>query len=805
MIVNDVDTALSKFKELSKNLNKGLTEADTRAKLIDPVFKLCLGWVEEDICREPYSNPGYIDYVFSIDGVRRFVVEAKKDGETFAIPDSLSGKYYVISGTIWTNKKIREAIEQAQKYCISCGVNYGVVSNGHQYIIFESFRRGGDWKAGNCVVFHSFDDIENNFGLFWDILNKNSVKNGSLRRLISKESGSLKYCFRPRDRLHAKSAPRNRNNLSPILFPISEYFFNKITEENKREMLENCYVFRRQYQNATGEISRHFDSAPEFAKKYSAQEIIESIGNPSSFNITYEKLDSLSKSNKQTGSLIILMGGIGSGKTTFIHHFFSVTRPKNAVWFNIDFFNVPENPDKIEEYVVKIILEQFNLKYRKSFSTELSTLKMDNLRPELEDIKALFSFLSLRGFIVSLVLDNVDQHSYHNAKYQEQALLVANRLTNYLNTITILSLREESYFRSAMAGVLDSFPAQTFHISSPRFEELIRRRIDYVIGLLERNDPTLLEIVKDKNAVDSYREIAKTFFKIVGDSLRSTRRVGNEILMFMNEVSGCDMRLALYFFRTFLVSGNTDVDEMLNINAEMEQKGLPGYQIPFHHVIKSIILEHSRLYQMTRSKIMNVFDFDPGQDISHFTHLRILNYLYNRLSYNPAQGRGFVSIDIILDEADRVGVMRSAMDDSMKALAKYGLIEFENQSKLGYDDATFVRISNTGIYYFRYLIRDFAYLDIVWMDTPITEPNTVSELLKHVVELRPVKLPIYRDERFYRTEVFLKYLVQSEKTEMENHMEFRDSDLTKSFFMPEIIKEYETEKDYIVLGKKKNP
>ena len=127
-MISDVDASLSKFKELNKQYGKGLTEADTRAKIIDPVFEQCLGWNEGDICREPYSNPGYIDYVFSIDHVRMFVLEAKKIEETFVIPDSFTGRYYVINGAIWNNKKIREAIEQAQKYCISCGVNFGIVN-----------------------------------------------------------------------------------------------------------------------------------------------------------------------------------------------------------------------------------------------------------------------------------------------------------------------------------------------------------------------------------------------------------------------------------------------------------------------------------------------------------------------------------------------------------------------------------------------------------------------------------------------------------------------------------------------------
>jgi hypothetical protein len=118
MLTNDVDSSLAKFKELSKHFSNDLTESDTRAKMIDPVFKECLGWDEENICREHFSSPDFIDYVFSIDKLKRFVVEAKKEGQSFFIPQSFSGRMYKINGSIWSNKPIRDSIEQAQKYCI---------------------------------------------------------------------------------------------------------------------------------------------------------------------------------------------------------------------------------------------------------------------------------------------------------------------------------------------------------------------------------------------------------------------------------------------------------------------------------------------------------------------------------------------------------------------------------------------------------------------------------------------------------------------------------------------------------------
>ena len=53
MSLNECDVA---FKELETLISKtkDLSEADTRAKIIDPLFLDILGWTEDDIRRESH-------------------------------------------------------------------------------------------------------------------------------------------------------------------------------------------------------------------------------------------------------------------------------------------------------------------------------------------------------------------------------------------------------------------------------------------------------------------------------------------------------------------------------------------------------------------------------------------------------------------------------------------------------------------------------------------------------------------------------------------------------------------------------
>ena len=66
-MLNDPDEAFFNFKK-AKLLWKGLSEADTRSKIIDEIFKGCLGWSESDIVREESIDGGFVDYIFSVEG-----------------------------------------------------------------------------------------------------------------------------------------------------------------------------------------------------------------------------------------------------------------------------------------------------------------------------------------------------------------------------------------------------------------------------------------------------------------------------------------------------------------------------------------------------------------------------------------------------------------------------------------------------------------------------------------------------------------------------------------------------------------
>jgi len=791
-MTKDIDKNFENLHKLIDFFKSDYSEADTRAKLIDPLFKDCLDWTEADIAREPPTHPGYIDYLFSIDGIRKFVLEAKKTGKYFEIPSSLSRQSYKIRGTITTDKTIKNAIEQAQTYCVDAGVRYGVITNGNQYILFQAFKYGHSWKDTKCIVFRSLEDIRKKFTTFSNILNRNSVKSGSLRRYISQEPILTKH-VKPLEKVHNPDGTLIRNYLTPLLQPIIDVIFGELTYESQVDILKECYVIEKQFRKSTSfHIKPLFDRLPHYAKKYHIQQLLETESQAGVFQASFEKCAEFLRYEVPKGSLILLLGGVGTGKTTFIHYFFKwIIKKPRVLWFYIDFKESFPDPEAIADYVYQGIISDYRERYRTDLQKKFADLEhiLSNPKPTHEDIVVLFSILNLKGYTMSIVLDNVDRHYLTIPEFQEQALLVARSITNDFKTITILTLREESFFKSKKSGVLDAYNVPKFHVLTPFFDKLIGRRIAYTLNLLDKPEKEIMKTLDVSDDLVASREKVTKFFQILGYSLRRSRKVGRAILRFLSDVSGGDMREALRFINTYCTSGNTNIDEMLY---HFDRQGF--YDIPFHHIIKSIMLGDSRYYRSTRSNVMNIFDVNLGVTDSYFLHLHLLSYLKDQVNCFSTLDTGYVEIDNILFEAEKILISQNAIEEALSDLAHFGLIEFDNQSKVGYKTATHVRITPTGEYYLTDLIHRFAYLDLIWVDTPIRDQRLVSKL-------RGLLKKESLDDRFKRTDLFLNYLKEKEEEEHTNRPEFSDSNLTRYKFMDNIINLYEDEKTYIQIRK----
>lgn len=773
------DEALKNFTELMKEQWISLSESDTRSKIIDPIFTKCLNWEETDFSREEHSDTGFVDYVFKIGKKNVFVIEAKREGVSFKLPITFGFKRrFKVGGILATSPEIREAMRQARRYCTEKGARFGIISNGDQFVIFEAIKFGEDWDRGNVMVFYNPDDVQRNFMDFWNLISKDAVERGSLIEHLSKEVEELQF-IRPVDNIHFKNERYPRNELSRYMRPIISFAFGDITDEI--DVSKECYVLETEFRDLDRTLKNELSTSIE--KDLNLKQIVQGPETAGIFLADFYKYAEMLGQAAPEPLILLLLGRIGSGKTTFIHRFFNVVldeeERKKMKWFYVNFKDAPPGEQDIRSYIFKSIIQEFISKYRDLFERILKTLKMEKASPTLEDISKLFLVLKYEEFIPSLIIDNVDQHKVESPTFHERVFLEANNLTKELRTITIITLREESFYTSDIYGVFDAYNIETYRIDPPDFRRMLLARLNYVLECIH----AMKELPKPPLVIQSRSQEIKEFLEIIKDTI--FRRPKRSATKFISKTSGGNMRRALDLFSRFLVSGNTKVKEILDV---CRREG--SYTIAEHQFVKSIVLDNLRYYSEEQSYLMNVFNFDTELASSHFLKLKILKYAEERASTDSLYGRGYVSINKLLKEASEIGISPEAIEDALLKMAKYRLILLNTRSRSSLENASHFVLTDCGDYYLNVLIRRFSYIDLILADTPITDVDLVNQI-RNMLPERRIHI------RFDRVSRFLDYLKKMEEREQELNPEYRLSSFGKHRFASKMLSSFQREKSYI--------
>ena len=211
-------------------------------------------------------------------------------------------------------------------------------------------------------------------------------------------------------------------------------------------------------------------------------------------------------------------------------------------------------------------------------------------------------------------------------------------------------------------------------------------------------------------------------------------------------------------FSTFLLSGHTNTDEYIATYINSSR-----YYVPFHHVIRSIAHGDRRYFDSAKSLIENLFAIEDDGFYSHFQKVRILRYLREMKNVDSAPGRGFVPIERIMASFASIVSDESGMRRILGSLLQHRLVEAANGYRVDGELADSVRITAAGHFYETSLVREFSYLDLVCMDTPIKSEAAFEEIWGTSKTGISQAIP----DRMARVDAFLDYLEWDEAREAE--------------------------------------
>lgn len=795
-------------------------EAETRHKIIDLVLHNLLSWPRNRVAVEEHIRPGFADYILKkTNGDNLLFIEAKKSGVYFELPrahkkDELSA--YIGIGKLLTNQNIKEAMTQVREYCIDTGCEFASITNGREWIFFKTFEKGKRWDTMQAFVLRSLDFFYLEYTRALNSFSFISItENSSLISLLTSSPPKDRNIYYAKERILSYSHPINSNRLAAILRPIVNHYFGVIGD-NDSEFMDRCYVSERDYNQRFGGMRTLIqDSLSPYFESYNVQQL-EDTGKGGHLGGRLTKNVKL----QRKGEVLVLFGGKGSGKSTFIKRLLHYNPPPwlrdHAVVAIIDLLKTPEEPAVIrtaiwssliksldrndllssrrETLIDKLFADRFAVASRQelsglpksseSYNTTLNRLVSEWKGDKPYCARRLVDYWKAQGKGIIVVVDNTDQYS---GAHQDFCFTSAQEIADELECITLISMREERFHNSKIHGVLDAFQNAGFHISSPKPAQVFRKRLAYTVSLL-RDETRRASLV---SADEASIEDSCKYLEIIEREFRSEK---SPLSAFLTACAHGDTRLSLDLFRSFLLSGYTNVEEMLSA-------GTWNFQV--HQVIKPVMIPNRYFYDEKLSDMPNIYQLRSLRNTSHFTTLRILRKLAKNVD---GASIAYVSMsELKAHFAEKFNMIDDFMAN-VDILLKHGLIESNNRIDYYSESVDSLKITGYGLYIYRTLAYNFTYLDLICTDCGVFDEQTSNYLAEAARQeyglfTRGERLQRVK-KRLERVEHFIAYLRVEEANEIDRFSLTVSDD---EMFTSKSVAEFNVERKRVLASAKRQP
>lgn len=749
------------------------TESDVEQKIIYKLLTLDtpsgLGYAESDIrtkadIRKIKIDKGlkgklyYPDYAIIVNGLPLIIIEAKTP-----------------------HSDIPEALREARLYATEINSSYPRNINPCELVIATDgiSLSVSYWDKEDpelSLKIEDFDPLNTDFSQLIDIASKKKslIKSNVI---LSSIKSSATY-FKPIQMLGGKVTANEtvgENSFGANVSIEYKYLFNPDSLSDRASIAHNAYVTSIRKQSHVAPIDKIIRAALPTSNQ---AKLIEDTNAPK------EIIDQLSNLNRIKNEICLLIGGVGSGKSTFTDFIRLEALPKTltdaTTWININLNRAPLNREQIYNWVIQQgidLLKSTNSKIdfddisilKKIYSREISKVEkgkaalypkdsekyIDAIYKEIDrlqsDINAtlngLINYLcSGAGKLLIVVLDNCDKR---NRDDQLLMFEVASWLKESFPCMVFLPLRDTTYDQYRDEPPLDTVIKDlVFRIDPPLLEKVIYKRLHYALRVIDNQNSKFTYYLPNNMKVECARKEVATYLQSMISSLFQDAFFKRII----TGLAGRNIRKGLEILLDFCKSGHIGEDELLKARQSLGEHKLPNY------LIARILFKSKRKYYSDEeSHIKNLFSSNQEDSLPNpFIRIAILSWLKSTArEYGPSRTKGFHKAKTLLSFLQSTGHSEDRAKEEISMLTASGCIFSEAQShEISPEDL--IAISPAGLIHLD-LLRNIDYLSTVAEDVFFRENQPAKKIADNLIGKGPFKIDS-RQTAIDNSSILINYL-----------------------------------------------
>jgi hypothetical protein len=642
------------------------------------------------------------------------------------------------------NDSVEEGFRQARMYAAELNALFAheiapakliVASNGRE-LWFGYWDQAQPVRKASCesLGVYSPEVAEAIELLSWDAMRASADA-------LAKVLGASEL-FKPR-RLVGGAGVQNEevgiNTFGATLTTIISPIFNPTSEEERAEVARNAYVPSKRRERYVDPIDRVIRAAKPPSETHAIP--MEDSSKP------IEVIGRLRDQKSLEHKVLLLIGSVGSGKSTFVDHLIEVALPKellkSTLWCRINMNAAPVSPNEIYAWLRKEIIastrasvpeldfdsldglrkvfsveiDKFNRGVGKMFDRQSDAYKEkfahlieETIRDQSAMANAHVRFTAAeKGKLFIIVLDNCDK------KTRDEQLLMfeaAQWLQKEFRCLVILPLRDETYDNHRDQPPLDTaLKDLVFRIEPPLFQQVLVRRVQFALKKLGSVAGERLQFALPNGFRVEYPRSDQAFY--LTSMLKSLFEHDRFARRMIVGLAGRNMRRALEIFLEFCNSGHIGEDQIFRMR---QSEG--NYTLALQQVATVLLRMNRRFYDSDHSYVKNLFAANRDDALpSYFSRLMILRWLRMTFQTAGTSGlRGYSPKQLVKRNLIPFGLSPETIDREIDYLLRSQCIVAEHLRIDHVDDDDLVRLAPAGFVHLDF-VDNVHYLAAVAEDT----------------------------------------------------------------------------------------